>query len=175
MQDKDLQKKCRALQHAGAALSQLLLKLENDGHLVSIGGSRPVVVLLPEMIAYVTAHYSETGTEEERLLRDLLQILPPEEERTLQGILQGIRKSVITFRENPDEAPGVYEALCSFDDMAQAYEGAFYVRMQVENPGPLAAYYLQLLDGTEQLAGQITGREMPEQGRLSGILEEKQK
>ena len=159
---RDLTGKIAAARNAAAALMQLMLKLEADGHILVAGSERPVVVLLPEMIAYVTAQFALEGLEEERLIRQLVNILPPEEDRTLNGICAGIRKTADTFRNDSEEIPGTYRVLCRFDTMAQEYDGAFYNRMHVENPGKLSDFYLQLLDAVYEISVEVAGAEAPE-------------
>ncbi len=155
---REWENKIRAARNAGASISQLLLKLESDGHMASVGGQRPVVTLLPEMIAYVTAQFTLEAAEEDRLVRVLVNILPPEEERTVNGICTGIRKTAQDFRNDPDALPGTYEVLQRFDEMAQEYDGAFYSKMHVENPGRLAEYYQQLLDAVYGIAKEVCGK-----------------
>ena len=156
---QDLTGKIIAARKAGAALMQLLLKLEADGHILPAGTERPVVVLLPEMIAYVASQFALKDAEEEQLIRQLVNILPPEEEGTLNGICAGIRKAADAFRGRDEEIPGVYQVLCGFDAMAQEYDGVFYNKMHVENPGRLSAYYLQLLDAVYGIAVNLSGKE----------------
>ena len=159
---QELTEKIKAAGKAGSAFMQLMLKLETDGHMRAAGTERPVVVLLPEMIAYVTARFEPEGPEEEFLIRGLVKILPPEEERTINGICAGIRSASEDFRSKPEEIPGTYLALCRFDAMAQEYDGAFYSRMNVENPGRLAEYYLNLLDAVYEIATELAGAEASE-------------
>ena len=156
---QDLTGKIIAARKAGAALMQLMLKLETDGHILPAGTERPVVLLLPEMIAYVTSQFALEDAEEEQLIRQLVNILPPEEEGTLNGICAGIRKAAEEFRRDPEALPGVYSVLCGFDAMAQEYDGAFYNKMHVDNPGRLSEYYLQLLDAVYEVATDISGME----------------
>ena len=158
---QDLTGKIIAARKAGAALMQLMLKLETDGHILPAGTERPVVLLLPEMIAYVTSQFALEDAEEEQLIRQLVNVLPPEEERTLSGICAGIRKTAEVFRRDPEEIPGTYQVLYRFDAMAREYDGAFYNKMHVENPGRLADYYLQLLDAVYEIAKDICGMPAP--------------
>ena len=159
---QEMVKKISAAASAGAALMQLLLKLENDGHLKAVGTGRPVVVLLPEMIAYVVSRFSLNTQERELLIRHLIHILPPEDEDIQKDLALGILERTKAFSADPDAIPDVYEVLCRFDAMAQEYEGAFYARMHVENPGRLAEYYLQLLEAVYRIAADTVKKEDPD-------------
>lgn len=149
-----LQGQILAFRRAAAALLELLLKLEKDGHIVSVGTSRLPVVLLPEMLASLLGRESDLPEDS---LQILMALLPPEDAR-IGGLLgNAIRQRAAELRQD-GELPGAYLALCRFDAMAQEYDAAFYRRMQVEDPGPLGAYYLQLLDAAHEILLRHTGR-----------------
>ena len=134
---------------AAASLIAMLQQLERDRHIGSDGGRKVSVMLLPELMAYVCFLREAEGAVPDEVLTLLLPLLFLEEGEP------GVRSAILRRKEDftEESVPEVYRVLCRFDAMALEYDGGFYRRMRTDDPGRLAAYYIELCKALWMLGG----------------------
>lgn len=152
MQDDLKNSLINALSRSTSSFMKLIDKLEADGYIknLSMYEGKVSVYITNELFSFVFANiYSVYGNDSDLML-PVIPVISGEyfERNTFIARSKEFSDSI----ENGNDILNItnisgFDILLEFDKMASMFDGAFYSRMKIDNPGYISDLYIELFQG----------------------------